>query len=225
MRALGHPWAFAGGVLVVVVVLASPLTSAAAELFSAHMIQHLLLIVIAAPLFVLSRAPAFQQIPLVSMLTRPAIAWCVFVGVFLFWHWPAAFRWAAASESTRLLELASILLMACLFWSVALAREGTRTLSYGAAALFVMTAAVATDLPGVVMVFSPRVICTMPGENALLWGLSPLEDQQIAGLLMWVPANFVFFGFATWLFGKWIGADDGHKPRNPFATPSEPVVP
>ena len=67
-----------------------------------------------------------------------------------------------------------------------------------------MTAAVATDLPGVIMLFAPRAFCVMPGENAPAFGLTPLEDQQIAGLLMWVPANLVFFAIATWLFSRWI---------------------
>jgi cytochrome c oxidase assembly factor CtaG len=72
-----------------------------------------------------------------------------------------------------------------------------------------MTAAVATDLPGVIMLFAPRALCTMPGENAYAWGITPLEDQQIAGLLMWVPANIIFFSIATWLFALWIS--DTHK--------------
>ncbi len=88
---------------------------------------------------------------------------------------------------------ATILAAAFLFWSVALSQRASDWLSYGARALFVMTAAVATDLPGVVMVFAPQALCTMPGENAPRFGLTPLEDQQIAGLLMWVPANLVFF--------------------------------
>ena len=49
----------------------------------------------------------------------------------------------------------------------------------------------------------------MPGENAPAFGLTPLQDQQIAGMLMWVPANLVFFGIATWLFARWIS--DAHK--------------
>ena len=57
------------------------------------------------------------------------------------------------------------------------------------------------------MLFAPRAICVMPGENAARFGLTPLQDQQIAGLLMWVPANLVFFGIATFLFARWIGAD------------------
>jgi hypothetical protein len=70
----------------------------------------------------------------------------------------------------------------------------------------VMTAAILTDLPGVVMLFAPRAICTMPAEDAKRFGLSPLSDQQLAGLLMWVPANLIFFGIATFLFARWVSA-------------------
>ena len=76
----------------------------------------------------------------------------------------------------------------------------------GARALYVMTAAIVTDLPGVVMLFAPRAICVMPGEDAARFGLTPLADQQLAGLLMWVPANLAFFGIATFLFARWIRA-------------------
>ena len=48
-------------------------------------------------------------------------------------------------------------------------------------------------------------ICVMPDENAAFFHMTPLQDQQIAGLLMWVPANLVFFGIATFLFARWIG--------------------
>ena len=91
---------------------------------------------------------------------------------------------------------------------------GTNLLNDGARALYVMTAAIVTDLPGVVMLFAPRAICTMPGENAAAFGLTPLADQQIAGLLMWVPANLVFFGIATFLFARWIS--DAKLPHHPW---------
>jgi len=198
MRALTRNLCLAGTVTAVAVTVLPPLGSIADQLFSAHMAQHLLLIAVAAPLLAASR---IQPVSI-----RPVAAWVAFVGTFLFWHWPGAFQWAARSELTQLLEFAIILFAAYLFWSVAFASEGR--FSYGARALYVMTAAVATDLPGVVMVFSPRAICTMPGENALRWGLTPLQDQQIAGMSMWVPANLVFFSIAIWLFARWIGATE-----------------
>jgi cytochrome c oxidase assembly factor CtaG len=204
----------AGALLAIALIVLPPLSRDSESLFSAHMVQHLLLIAVAAPLLAaggwldpLARGPA-------RALMRPSIAWSAFVFVFLFWHWPAAFQWAAITEPTRLLEHATILVAACLFWATALAPSNPGRLSDGARALFVMTAAVVTDLPGVIMLFAPRAICTMPGENAFAFGLSPIEDQQIAGVLMWVPANLVFFGVATWLFARWISGAPSSSPTD-----------
>jgi putative membrane protein len=168
-----------------------PLATWGQELFAFHMTQHLLLIALAAPLVVLGG---------LELRLRPVYAWTLFVGVFLFWHWPAAFRWVAIHNLT-LLELASVFLAAIAFWSSVL---GEGRLSDGGRALMVMTAAVTTDLPGVVMLFAPVAFCSMPGERAGAFGLSPLQDQEFAGILMWVPANLVFFGVATFLFARWI---------------------
>lgn len=180
------------------------LQSWASQLFAAHMAQHLLLIAIAAPLFVLAGF---------GIAVRPAVGWTAFVTVFLLWHWPAAFQWAARHPLTELLELASILIAAILFWTVILKPN---RLSDAARALLVMTAAILTDLPGVVMLFASHAICVMPLENAGHFGLTPLEDQQVAGLLMWVPANLVFFGIAMFLFARWIGA---WPPRDSIEAP------
>jgi putative membrane protein len=170
------------------------LSRPAAELFSVHMAQHLLLIAVAAPLLVLGG---------VTLRLPPLAGWVAFVIVFLLWHWPAAFQWAAQSLFGELLELGSILVAAMVLWSGVFGANGFND---GARALLVMTAAILTDLPGVIMLFAPRAICVMPHENAARFGLTPLQDQQVAGLLMWVPANLVFFGIATWLFARWIGA-------------------
>lgn len=163
-------------------------------LFAAHMAQHLLLIAIAAPLLVLAG---------LEIRLPPLTGWGLFIGIFLFWHWPAAFRWAARQPFGEFLELGSILAAACCFWSGVLAPG---RLNDAARALMLMTAAILTDLPGVVMLFSPIALCTMPDENAGRFGLTPLSDQQLAGLLMWVPANLVFFAIATFLFARWMSA-------------------
>jgi cytochrome c oxidase assembly factor CtaG len=205
MRSLTQNLALAGGLTALGLTLLPPLSGAAQQLLSFHMLQHLLLIVAAAPLLIASRAlQSIERRPWFTAIAQPVTAWLGFVGVFVFWHWPAAFQWAAGAAWSRLLEQTSIFAVALLFWSVALAPEGRRSSSYGARALWVLTAAIATDLPGVIMVFSPRVFCAMPAESAWRWTLTPLQDQQIAGLLMWVPANLVFFGMAMSLFARWM---------------------
>jgi putative membrane protein len=213
MRSLRQKLALAGGLTALALTLAPPLSGDAQQLLSFHMLQHLLLIVAAAPLLIASRVlEPIERRPWFAALARPVTAWIVFVGVFLFWHWPAAFQWAAGAAFSRLLEQASIFAGALLFWSVALAPAGRQSSSHGARALWVLTAAIATDLPGVIMVFSPRAFCAMPTESAWRWALTPLEDQQIAGLLMWVPANLVFFGIAMSLFARWM-SDQGPVSR------------
>lgn len=174
------------------------LQNMAGQLFSAHMAQHLLLIAVAAPLLVLGGA---------QIKVPPLTGWGLFITVFIFWHWPQAFQWAAANVISQLFELGTIFAVAVCFWSAVL---GHNDLNNGARALMVMTAAILTDLPGVVMLFAPTAICVMPGENAMRFGLTPLSDQQLAGLLMWVPANLVFFGIATFLFARWLGSS--HHP-------------
>jgi putative membrane protein len=208
MHKLARIGAAACGGAVVAVVLIPPRATDARELFSAHMIQHLLLIVVAAPLFAIAGAIGVLPAPVAQRVTSPALAWSLFTASFLFWHWPTAFRWAAHGEATRLLEHATILVTATLFWSVALSKAGPQRLSHGAAALFVTTAAVVTDLPGVIMLFAPTPVCAMPQEDAARWGLTALQDQQFAGLLMWVPANLIFFSFATWLLASWMSEGD-----------------
>jgi putative membrane protein len=200
---LGRTLALAGAFLSFFLVLFPPLAAMAHVLFAAHMAQHLILIGITAPLLAVARPH-----PQLTRLFAPLTAWLAFVAVFLLWHWPVAFQWAAQSEAATLLEFATILITATLFWSVLLAPATERQLNYGAAALSAVTAAVATDLPGVIMLFAPRAICTMPAEDAGRFGLTALQDQQIAGALMWVPANLIFFALATWLFARWMAASD-----------------
>ena len=169
------------------------------------MLQHLLLILVAAPLLVACGALRTIEGPWAPrVFESPTNAWILFVAVFLFWHWPAAFKWSAGSEASRLLEHGSILLASLLFWRIAFSARSDNSLNYGARALYVVTAAIVTDLPGVIMVFSPQTICAMPHENALRYGLTPLQDQELAGLLMWVPANLVFFSIAMCLLGCWL---------------------
>ena len=207
MRRNDPTLALAGALAAIALVYCHRLEQRGSNLFSAHMMQHL-----AAhrrrSAFARRSAEQWTARDLRTLCSRPAAAWmpvCRHISVLALacrLSMGGSNAWQAASWNMR-----PLLCAAFLFWSVAFAPKNGDALNYGARALFVMTAAVATDLPGVIMVFAPRAICTMPGENAARWGLTPLEDQQIAGLLMWVPANLVFFSIATWLFARWMSGD------------------
>jgi cytochrome c oxidase assembly factor CtaG len=196
--------ALAGGAAASALVVLPPLSRVAERLYSFHMFQHLLLIGVAAPLLAYgSGGGPVPRLRLIRLLTRPVVGWSLFVCIFLFWHWSVATRWAAEREGSRLLEFTTILAAAWVFWTMVL-QPGLHATALGARALGVTTAAIVTDLPGVIMIFSPRAYCSMPNEDAAHWGLTLLEDQQIAGLLMWVPANLIFFGIAIALFSRWM---------------------
>jgi cytochrome c oxidase assembly factor CtaG len=219
MRALRRI-SFAGGAAASAVVVLPPLSRLAEQLFSFHMIQHLLIIGVAAPLLAYASGGGPRlSLRLVRPLTRPATVWTLFVCVFLFWHWPVAIRWAAEREGSRLFEFTTLLAAAWAFWSMVLQPGLPHAAALGARALAVTTAAIVTDLPGVIMIFSPRAYCSMPHEEAARWGLTVLQDQQIAGLLMWVPANLIFFGIAIGLLARWMSDE---TPKFHGASPHRP---
>lgn len=223
-----HAASFTAALIVILAALLPPIEDWADASFAAHMGQHLLLIVVAAPLLALGRAPIVMLTGLQLQVRRvlaymgarsgwnacartlacPVPAWTLFTGVFLFWHLPAAFGWARRHEVVHIGEHLSLLVSAWIFWSMALVPARHR-LSRGGAALFVVAAAIVLDLPSAVMIFSPRALYAAAQTPELPWGLTALQDQELAGLLMWVPGSLVFYSIAIWLFAQWLA------PTNP----------
>ena len=218
--------AYAGGLAGVAVALLSPLDALAEALFAAHMVQHLLLIVVAAPLLVLG-------VPLVPglwafarprrhalgrwwrnsepvragwrALSRPAVVWVIYAAVLWPWHLPALYQRALTSVPVHALEHATLLGSALLFWWTALHPGRAGRLGHGAGVLYVFTAGLQSGLLGVLLTFAraPWYPAYAPTEAA--WGLSPLDDQQLAGLLMWVPGGLAHVGAALGLLVAWLG--------------------
>lgn len=212
---------FSVGLAAIAIALLSPVDDLADTLFSGHMAQHLLLILVAAPLLAISRAgtvlfialPRQARLPLsraaswLPRASRPITFWLGFIAVFLFWHLPQAYGWARENEAVHIAEHLTLLLSACAFWSVIFAPR-TRSPSFAARALFCVIAAFVTDLPAVIMIFSPVAIYVADPQAISQWGLTPLEDQQLAGLMMWVPASLLFFGAAIWCFARYLTPQD-----------------
>jgi putative membrane protein len=210
------PWRVAcwlAGTLVVAIALLSPLDALGGALFAAHMVQHLLLMLVAAPLLALGE-------PLLPLLwaaprgarraagawwhratvlrrgwrtaTRPTVAWALHVATVLAWHAPRWYDAAERSEPLHVLEHATFFVTALLFWYVLTDRQARRRLGTGGAVLYLFAAAMASTLLGAAISLAPHPWYTSHYGTTRAWGLTPLEDQQLAGLIMWVPGGLVY---------------------------------
>jgi putative membrane protein len=226
--------AFAAGLATVVLALVSPLDTLAGALFAGHMAQHMLLIMVAAPLLVLGAPglplllvlpPAWRRRlvrigrhPLATagwrLLSYPAVAWAVHVGALWLWHLPGPYQAALASDLVHAAEHGSFLGTAMLFWWVVLAADRRRRLAPGFAALYLFAAALQGSALGALLVLSPAPLYPLQAIGSASFGLSPLADQQVAGLVMWIPADLVYLGSAATLFMRWLLSLEGAAPRH-----------
>jgi putative membrane protein len=203
--------------------LVSPMHPAGEVLFSAHMLQHELLMLIAAPLLVLGRPliPFLWGLPpgwrrragLLSKprwvqatwnaFTSPFIAWLIHGVALWAWHVPRIFEATLDSDLVHSLQHFSFLASALLFWW-ALLRRRNAGMEYGAAVLYVFTTAIHSSILGALLTFSSVVWYPAYSATTSAWGLTPLEDQQLGGLIMWVPGGIVFVAAGLALLRAWI---------------------
>lgn len=222
------------GLVVGTAALVSPIAALGTALFAAHMAQHLLLVLIAPPLLLLGRPVivwlwAFDRSRRRSIghwwrsgrlprLIRRApgsalFAWGLHVGVLWIWHLPALYQAALTNEAIHAVEHLSFGATAVAFWWAALPVMGRPRLGHGAAVIFLFAAAMQSTALGVLMTFSATPWYPAYGATAPAWGLSPLADQQLAGLIMWIPAAVAYAAVAVGLAIDWLGEDD----RRPVA--------
>lgn len=179
--------------VVLVVIFVSPLCAISSALFSARTIHHVLLIASAAPL--LSWAlPLWRAGSLTLATTVQAI-------IFWAWHAPAAYDAALSSNAVYWLMQASLLGSAVWFWI------GVRRASVASAVGHLLVAMVAMGLLGALLTFADDALYAPHLQTTMAWGLTPLEDQQAAGLIMWAPAAAVYLAAALIILGRWIGPD------------------
>jgi putative membrane protein len=215
---------FAGGWLALFVALVSPLDPMGGALFSAHMTQHEVLMLFAAPLLVLGRplAPFMLALPVRMRrrlagagrvgwvrgawraLTNPFAAWLIHAAVLWLWHAPSLFQATLDSEAVHAAQHLSFLVSALLFCE-ALIHGAEGRMGYGAAVVYVFTTAVHTSVLGALLTFSSTLWYPAYEATAAAWGLTPLEDQQLGGLIMWVPAGLVYVAAGLWLLALWLG--------------------
>lgn len=207
------------GMALLFIALISPVDRLGASLFSGHMVQHLLLVLGAAPLLALSQPmPALLRgLPLTwgkalgGLVHHPAIQtlWqrlmhpitisLIHIAVLYVWHIPLLYSAAVQHEVVHALEHASFFGTALLYWWMV--RESP---SYGGRVLSVFIVMMASGVLGALMTFSRVPWYSDHAAYVGAWGLTLLEDQQLAGLFMWVPAGFVYVVTGAALLGMWI---------------------
>lgn len=234
---------FAAGVAALAAVLLSPLDGAADGLLTAHMIQHIVLMMVAPSLIVLARPGAmllwslprpFRRLAgrvlhwrlsssLLTWLQTPQVAAIVFVLAFIVWHLPGIYQLANRNEAVHAAEHLSFLAVGLLFWAAVLAPR--RHTDHAQRILGVVSAALGTGMPAALLILAQRPLYGTDAAVTASWGLSPLQDQQLAGLLMWIPMELAFLGVAAWLFATWIGARvPPRPPREPHVARAGPIL-
>ncbi|HBY95970.1 MAG: cytochrome c oxidase assembly protein [Ardenticatenaceae bacterium] len=231
---------FAGGLLVLLLALVSPLdTLGDTYLFSAHMVQHLLLVLIVPPLLLLGIPPSLAeralQWPLAGraerVLGQPLVAWLVGIVAIWVWHAPALYNAALNSEAIHIAEHLCFLVSATIFWWPVLMPLPGRRLAPLATLLYIVPAAMANTLLGILLAYSPLGLypAYLSPEDTLgilpllrdSWGLSPKADQQLAGLLMWVPGGLVYLAALLGVLARWFGSPETDEEYGE-ATPVDP---
>ncbi|HVW10052.1 MAG TPA: cytochrome c oxidase assembly protein [Bryobacteraceae bacterium] len=223
------------GWAVLVIALVSPLHYWGEMLFWVHMTQHELLMLIAAPLLVLSRplVPMLWALPgperrLAGRLfkrsglnaawhavSRPLPAWLLHAAALWLWHAPALFQAATKNSAIHALQHISFLGSALLFWwSLFYARKRT---AYGESFLYVFTTAVHSSILGALLTFSTPPWYPIYRITAPQQGLTALQDQQIGGLIMWVPAGIVYLAAGLSLIAMWLREGDLMAGRRVYA--------
>ena len=172
------------GWTVLVIAFVSPLCALTVSLVSARAVHHLLLLTVAAPCLAVLVPRTWQRWPSYLPLLALLVA-------LVLWHVPAFYAWAWDSSVVYWLGQLALLLPAMVFWAALLAPLRERSAASAATVLpalsQVAVLAGVMGLLGAVLSFAPQTLYPVHGMSAWMYGLQPLQDQQLAGLLMWVP--------------------------------------
>jgi putative membrane protein len=213
---------FALGWISLVIALDSPLHELGEQLFWAHMTQHEILMLVSAPLLVLGRplvpflwalSPAWrdraagigrlQAVKTIwSTLSAPLSAWLLSALALWVWHLPSLFDQTLKNDWIHAAQHTTFLVTALVFWWPLVNR--TPLFGYGGSVVYVFTTILHTSLLGALLTFAPRPWYSSYARTAPAWHLTALEDQQLGGLIMWIPAGTLLLIVALALLVKWI---------------------
>jgi cytochrome c oxidase assembly factor CtaG len=223
---------FALGVLFFFLALASPIgVLARGYLFSAHMLQHLLLMLAVPPLLLLGLPPSDESAQADARSERRSTAvapWAGGVGAMWIWHIRALCNASAEHASVQAVQTVSLVVLGLAFWRPIVSPRASDRMDPLRAVAYLFTACVACTILGVIVTLSPIEVCTAYmnpvdelGALPLLregWGVTCKADQEIGGLMMWVPTCFVYAAAILAKLGGYY-ADERTDPKTVRSTP------
>jgi len=202
------------GVFLMFLALVSPLDELGdSYLFSAHMVQHLFLTVVGPPLLLLG-TPAWLVKPLLRqrhafliarVLTFPAIAFFLYNADFWLWHAPPLYDATLENEAIHILEHLTFIVFGVIAWWPIFSplEEGLPRLSLGGQILYLFFSGMPTVALGAGLTFSPPLYAPYISAPRI-WGISAATDQQLGGLIMWIPGNILYIAIMSALFIRWM---------------------
>ena len=188
-------------------------------LFSAHMVQHLLLTMLVPPLLIvgtpgwmlqpLLRRPAIARIA--GVLTRPKICFATFNVVLAAWHLPPLYNAAMAQHGIHILQhLMFIAASVMLWWPILSPMPELPRLSYPMQMLYLFLTSIPMSIVAVFITYGGTLLYPAYAAAPRIAGITPLEDQLLGGLIMWIPGGLVLFAVISVIFFRWQshGAED-----------------
>ena len=226
----GQTIAFFASFIAVMAALLSPLDALSAELASAHMVQHMLLMVVAAPLFAIatpglvltwglarrwrSSLGNLRRLLDADFLRRPLLPWLLYASSLWIWHLPVFYEAALSDPLLHDAQHLSFFVSASLFWRALLVPLHRIHRHPEQALISLFSTWLHATLLGIFMTLSPAVWYEVYAGRTEVWGLTPHEDQQLAGLIMWMPSCLIFPAVAAVGFGQWLTANAARDSRS-----------
>jgi putative membrane protein len=229
-----HPaWrsaAFLGGLAILALALTSPIEAYEGELFSVHMLQHMLLELVAAPLLLLGAPPtlalraaspsvrerllALLHSRVVTVLSFPVLAWILFAAVNWGWHFSPFYDRALEVPWLHDLQHLTFLGAALLFWWPVVGADPARwRLPHPVRLFYLFLAMPQNSFLGIALMSAPSGLYPHYLSNAREWGPTPIVDQNVGGMLMWVGGDVVFLLAMGLLVAAWVRAEDRRTAR------------
>jgi putative copper resistance protein D len=229
-----HPgyrsWLFGGGLLTIGVALMSPIEAYEGLLFSVHMVQHMLLELVAAPLL-LAGAPitltlrvarpsarrrllSVLQSRVMHVISFPVVAWILFAAVNWGWHFSVFYDQALENQMLHYLQHATFLGAALLFWWPVIGADPSPwRLPHPVRLLYLFLAMPQNSFLGVALMSASTALYPHYVTNVRDWGMSPLEDQQLGGVIMWVVGDLAFLAGMAFIVVVWMRHEERRTVR------------